>query len=119
MNDKAIEVTDRDHSVAKKNKIVQSKNQAPAEAGGSSQEAKPRRVPRPRRGATSRKKQATVGTNISMPPEAGGLAEPSDDAIRLRAYFISERRRRFALPGDAESDWLEAKRQLLFEGGRR
>jgi len=119
MNDKAIEVTDRDHSVAKKNKIVQSKNQAPAEAGGSSQEAKPRRVPRPRRGATSRKKPATDGTNISMPPEAGGLAEPSDDAIRLRAYFISERRRRFALPGDAESDWLEAKRQLLFEGGRR
>ena len=113
MNDKAIEVTDTDHSVAKKNKIVQSKNQAPAEAGGSSPEAKPRR------GATSRKKPATDGTNISMPPEAGGLAEPSDDAIRLRAYFISERRRRFALPGDAESDWLEAKRQLLFEGGRR
>ncbi|PYI43886.1 MAG: hypothetical protein DMF12_02150 [Verrucomicrobia bacterium] len=62
MNDKAIEVADTDHSVAKKNKIVQSKNQAPAEAGGSSPEAKPRRVPRPRRGATSRKKPATDGT---------------------------------------------------------
>jgi len=44
--------------------------------------------------------------------------EPSDDAVRLRAYFISERRRRFALPGDAESDWLEAKRQLLAEARR-
>jgi DUF2934 family protein len=54
-----------------------------------------------------------------MPSEAGGLTEPSDDAIRLRAYFISERRRRFALPGDAESDWLEAKRQLLSEAGPR
>jgi hypothetical protein len=54
-----------------------------------------------------------------MPLEAAGIAEPSDEAIRLRAYFISERRRRFALPGDAESDWLEAKRQLVSEAGRR
>ena len=52
-----------------------------------------------------------------MPPEAAAPAEPSDDQVQLRAYFISERRRRFALPGDAESDWLEAKRQLLFEAG--
>jgi hypothetical protein len=44
--------------------------------------------------------------------------EPSEDAVRLRAYFISERRRRFALPGDNESDWLEAKRQLLAEARR-
>jgi hypothetical protein len=44
--------------------------------------------------------------------------EPSEDAVSLRAYFISERRRRFALPGDAESDWLEAKRQLLAEARR-
>ena len=43
------------------------------------------------------------------------FGEPSEDAVRLRAYFISERRRRFALPGDVESDWLEAKRQLLAE----
>ena len=44
--------------------------------------------------------------------------EPSDDTVRLRAYFISERRRRFALAGDAESDWIEAKRQLLAEARR-
>jgi hypothetical protein len=53
-----------------------------------------------------------------MPLEAAGIPGPSDEAIRLRAYFISERRRRFALPGDAESDWLEAKRQLLSEARR-
>ena len=44
--------------------------------------------------------------------------EPSEDEIRLRAYFISERRRRFALAGDADSDWLEARRQLLAEARR-
>ncbi len=54
-----------------------------------------------------------------MPPEAGTIARPSDEETRLRAYFISERRRRFALPGDADSDWLEAKRQLLSESGPR
>ena len=54
-----------------------------------------------------------------MPAGAGSMARPSDEEIRLRAYFISERRRRFALPGDADSDWLEAKRQLVSETGPR
>jgi hypothetical protein len=51
--------------------------------------------------------------------EAAGVAasafDPTDDQIQMRAYFISERRRRLDLPGDANSDWLEAKRQLLAE----
>jgi hypothetical protein len=51
--------------------------------------------------------------------EPAGTREPSDEAVRLRAYFISERRRRFALPGDTESDWLEAKRQLVSEADHR
>jgi len=54
-----------------------------------------------------------------MPPKVGSMGRPSDEEIRLRAYFISERRRRFALPGDADSDWLEAKRQLVSETGPR
>jgi len=65
----------------------------------------------PRRGATTAK--------VSIPLDAAKIPDPSEEAIRLRAYFISERRRRFALPGDADSDWLEAKRQLLSEAGRR
>jgi len=52
-----------------------------------------------------------------MPPEAARLSEPSDEEIRLRAYFISEHRCRFALPGDADSDWREAKQQLLSKSG--
>jgi Protein of unknown function (DUF2934) len=60
-------------------------------------------------------------TQISASPHAdvtSTAGEPSEETVRLRAYFISERRRRFALPGDAESDWLEAKRQLLSEARR-
>lgn len=47
------------------------------------------------------------------------MAGPTDEEIRMRAYFISERRRRFGLLGDANSDWIEAKRQLLSESGPR
>jgi hypothetical protein len=54
---------------------------------------------------------------VPMPPEAARLTEPSDEQIRLRAYFISEHRRRFALPGDADSDWREAQQQLLSKSG--
>jgi hypothetical protein len=70
-------------------------------------------------GAAAKKSPIAGTLKVSTAAEAGTMTEPSDDAIRLRAYLISERRRRFALPGDAESDWVEAKRQLLSETGPR
>ena len=48
-------------------------------------------------------------------PIASMALNPTDEQISMRAYFISERRRRLDLPGDINSDWLEAKRQLLAE----
>ena len=127
MHGKRIEIINTNQSVPKKSKIVQSKNQMSPEAAGPTAEVNPGKASRPRRAATNRKKPGMRDKKIataqrtkgSVPPEAGVPAEPSDEQIRLRAYFISERRRRFALPGDAESDWLEAKRQLLFETGPR
>jgi hypothetical protein len=110
--------------VPKKKEIVQDKNETPPETGGSFK-VKAGKGNRARRATASRKPHeistriGATTTKVSMPREAAGIAEPSDEAVRLRAYFISERRRRFALPGDAESDWLEAKRQLLSEAGRR
>ena len=69
-------------------------------------------------GKPARKKNATA-RKTKMPKEEAKMRtpEPSDEEARLRAYFISERRREFGLPGDASSDWLEAKRQLLSETG--
>jgi hypothetical protein len=127
MLDKRIEIINTNKFVPKKNKIVQGKNQAPSEAGGAPAGMKIRKTPAARRVSTTRKtagpapkKTATPRTGkVSMPAEAGRMARPSDEEIRLRAYFISERRRRFALPGDADSDWLEARRQLLSETGPR
>ena len=106
----------------KKKKIVQSKNETSPETSGSFK-VKAGKSNRARRITTNRKQHETStgkspATKASTPREATGIPEPSDEAIRLRAYFISERRRRFALPGDAESDWVEAKRQLLSDADR-
>ena len=111
-------------AVPKKTKTTEDKNQPSAEpsrsrltkktgkrrSGGRATAAK-----RPR--ATVTKDLAERAAQISALPaaEPSKSGEPSEELIRLRAYFISERRRRFALPGDAESDWLEARRQLLSE----
>ena len=50
----------------------------------------------------------------------GDAAQPAAKKARsprTRAYFIAEQRERMSLPGDADSDWLEARRQLLAELG--
>ena len=61
------------------------------------------------------KKPVAEKVEAEAAPVAANAIDPTDEQIQMRAYFISERRRRFALPGDANSDWLEAKRQLLAE----
>jgi hypothetical protein len=110
--------------VPKKKKIVQDKNETPLESSASPK-VKVAKASRTRRATTSRKPRETsirksaTAAKGSTPLEAAGIPDPSDESVRLRAYFISERRRRFALPGDAESDWLEAKRQLVSEADRR
>ena len=127
MRSKPIGIININQSVPKKSKIVQNKNQAPLEAGRSPSEVKPGKTSRAQRPTASRKsaplrrkKSAPAQkAKATMPPGGGTTARPSDEEIRLRAYFISERRRRFALPGDADSDWLEARRQLLSEIGPR
>ena len=72
---------------------------------------------------------AAVGKSASTPvkktaprtPPATGAKKAtsssriSGDDIALRAYFIAEKRQRLGLPGDTESDWLEAERQLSAE----
>jgi len=128
MHSKRIEIINTTQSVPKKNKIVQAEiGGGPPEAGGSPADMKVKEKSAARRTSTTRKTAGSAPKKrdtarkpkVSIPPEAGQTAEPLDEQIRIRAYFISERRRRFALPGDANSDWLEAKRQLLSETGPR
>jgi len=70
---------------------------------------------------TTTKKTAAVAT--ARKPAAKKPAAPktkkappySQDDVALRAYFISEKRRKLGLPGDSHSDWIEAERQLATE----
>ena len=45
----------------------------------------------------------------------GNGAGYTENEVALRAYFISENRRAAGLPGDPQSDWIEAERQLRAE----
>ena len=74
-----------------------------------------RSIPAKTRKAALPKKQAVERIEVEAAPVPTKAFDPTNEQIQMRAYFISERRRRFDLPGDANSDWLEAKRQLLAE----
>jgi hypothetical protein len=128
MNDKRNNLPNAYLSVSKKNKNTETKTPTSPEAGapeGTKKSGKRQIGQRVTAAKKPRKTTATKATaagaahiTASPPAERSRTAQLSEDVIRLRAYYISERRRRFALPGDAESDWLEAKRQLLAEARR-
>ena len=52
-------------------------------------------------------------------PTAAGDVGITDEAIRIRAYLISQWRMQNGVPGDSAHDWLEAQRQLQEESDRR
>ncbi|MDQ6940256.1 MAG: DUF2934 domain-containing protein [Verrucomicrobiota bacterium] len=59
-----------------------------------------------------------IRSRKTTPKKSKGY-EPSDDEIRLRAYFIAERRAQMSLKGDPANDWLEARQQLREEADQR
>lgn len=50
-----------------------------------------------------------VGTKSEV---IGVVGSATSEEIALRAYYLAERRRHLGLPGDPESDWLQAEREL-------
>jgi len=110
-------------SVAKKSNIVRDQNDGSTVTGSSPTEKKSnkkassKRSTRANKLPASAKKQTPAKTKGRSNPKAA--IEPTDEEIRIRAYFIAERRHRLELVGDADTDWLEAKRQLLSELGSR
>ena len=82
-----------------------------ADAGSKSKGEKP-----------SPKKKIVRATKSAAPKNTSSSAsiyEPPDEEIRVRAYFISERRLQLSLQGDSDHDWIEARRQLVEEAKRR
>ena len=65
--------------------------------------------------APAKKKKAAPPKKPSAKAPAKTPVEPTDEQIRLRAYFLAERRHKLSLPGDSKHDWIEARRQLIEE----
>ena len=86
---------------------------------GKSKPAEPKKKTRAS-GTTSKKPTAPKKSpaKTAQSPAPKPPVEPTDDQIRLRAYFLAERRHRLALPGDSNHDWIEARRQLIEEAQR-
>lgn len=91
------------------------KSKAGAAASGKMSKTKPSERSTKAKKPARPKKVGVEKIQAEAAPVAANVFDPTNEQISTRAYFISERRRRFALPGDANSDWLEAKRQLLAE----
>ena len=111
-------------SVAKKSKIVQDENSRSAANGPPLTEEKSNKKAPSKRSTSARKSPATAKKKTAAKTKGtkgskAAAIEPTDEEIRIRAYFIAERRHRLELTGDADTDWLEAKRQLLSELGPR
>jgi hypothetical protein len=110
--------------VARKSKIETEK---PADGQGSEPDAGGTRAepkatgaaakPRQKKAAPKKKTVRKPAASKKAPPSAP-VQDPSDEQIRLRAYFIAERRLQLSLAGDSAHDWIEAKRQLIEEAGR-
>jgi hypothetical protein len=98
--------------VPRKSKISE---QAPAPAGSPTLAQNDGRSGSPEKKPAGRRTAATVRKPNGEKRKTE--AEVTDEAIRVRAYFISQERIRLAIPGDPKSDWIEARRQLLAEIG--
>jgi hypothetical protein len=68
--------------------------------------------------AVARKPSIKKPVTSATKPAASRPVEPTDDEIRIRAYFLAERRHQLSLPGDSAHDWVEARRQLIEEASR-
>jgi len=81
---------------------------------------------KPKSAAKSRSAVARKSSSAGKPRSTAPVRKPSakkglisDEEIRIRAYFISENRMREGRQGDSSTDWLEARRQLEREAGKR
>jgi len=87
----------------------------PSKSTGRAKSVGRNRSATPRKASTGRK---TGEKTLQQPPATGDVAI-TDEAIRIRAYLISQWRMQNGVPGDSAHDWLEAQRQLQEESEGR
>ena len=63
---------------------------------------------------SSERKSSGTAT-AKRPGRSSKADELSFEQVQLRAYFIGERRKSLAIPGDETSDWVQAELELKAE----
>ena len=102
-----------------------SKNEAAKQSNGIVETSSPKATtPKPRRrkvesGVKTPRPRKSAAPQATPTASGASIHSPSDDEIRLRAYFIAERRVQLGLDGDSTHDWIEARRQLIEEARKR
>lgn len=82
-------------------------------AAGSAKKPASRQPAAARNRAASATPTRVVTRRIGGKSEVIGLiGSVTNEEIALKAYYLGERRRSLGLPGDAQSDWLQAEREL-------
>jgi hypothetical protein len=100
--------------VAKKSKIEKEK-QTNGSVGPEAKTTDAASKPKRKKGAPKKKAGATKPAAPKKVSSSASRTEPTDEEIRIRAYFIAERRIQLSLQGDSAHDWIEARRQLIEE----
>ena len=103
-----------DENAAETNGVAPTTEATPAPA---KKRAKAAKAPAVKKTAAKKKPAAGAAkkTKTKRAAQQTEAAEPSEADIRLRAYFIAERRVQLALQGDPARDWIEARQQLIEE----
>jgi outer membrane biosynthesis protein TonB len=65
--------------------------------------------------ASAKKSTKKASAKTSAPAKRG--MHPTDEEIRIRAYFIAERRLQMRMEGDPGNDWIQAREELIAELG--
>jgi hypothetical protein len=100
--------------VAKKSKN-ETEKQTNGSAGPDARTTGAAPKPKRKKAAPKKKPLATKPAAKKKVSLSASRHEPSDEEIRIRAYFIAERRIQLSLQGDSAHDWIEARRQLIEE----
>jgi hypothetical protein len=73
----------------------------------------------PKKVEAKKVKRTTKGTSKSVGKQSAPVnaiwVKPTFEQIQVRAYFISERRRKLGIPGDEHQDWVAAEQELRAE----
>jgi outer membrane biosynthesis protein TonB len=73
----------------------------------------------PKKVEAKKVKRSTKGISKSVSKKSASVnatrVKPTFEQIQVRAYFISERRRKLGIPGDQHHDWMAAEQELRTE----